>query len=215
MVSVLLVGFLLAGLYSILFQTQIVFENAQDSLEVRQEGRIAVNQLVAELRMAGYGIDNLPEALIDARPYGLAFAADIDGGSPELPCDVAKESATDGGAERLIYRLEGGALLRNVDCWDGNAWTSQYADQPVARNVLGTQPIFRYYDASGTELVPGVLGILPLPILPGAQGLDADQREAVRTIRVELELEGSDPTAPHQPAPHFQIHTRVQLRNAG
>jgi hypothetical protein len=159
-----------------------------------------VNELTIELRMAGFDIGNLTESISSATGTELAFASDIDGGSPDPPCDATSETATNGGAERITYRLQGGELLRSVDCWNGSAWSNDSTDLPMARNVLSVQPLFRYFDEDDTEMVPG------------AGGLTAAQRAAVRSIGIEIELE--DPTdIPGQETARFSVRTRVTLRN--
>ena len=93
LVSLLIVTLLLAGLYSVLFQTQTSFEAQQIAMTLRQEARIVVDGVAIELRMTGFDVGNLPEAITDARTSRLVFVADIDGGSAEPPCDVAVETA--------------------------------------------------------------------------------------------------------------------------
>ena len=51
LVSMLLVSLLLGALYSVVFQSQANFEAQQDESSVRQEMRVAFNQLVVELRI--------------------------------------------------------------------------------------------------------------------------------------------------------------------
>jgi len=200
LVSLLIVSLLLGGLYTVLFQTQTSFESQQHAMSLRQEARVVVNELAIELRMVGFDIGNLTETITAARSTELAFVTDIDGGSPEPPCDATIEAAANGGAERITYRLQGGELLRSVDCWNGAAWSNDSSDLPMARNVLSDQPLFRYFDENDTEMVPG------------AGGLTASQRAAVRSIGIEIELE--DPTdIPGQGTASFSVRTRVTLRN--
>ncbi len=200
LVSMLLVSFLLAGLYTVLFQTQTSFEAQQAAMTLRQEARIVLNELTIELRMIGYDIGNVPEIIPTADTDWLAFVTDIDNGSADPPCNAAIEAAANGGAERITYQVQGSELLRSVDCWDGAMWSADSTDLPVARNVLSLAPLFRYFDANDTELVPGV------------GGLTLAQRAAVRSIGIDIELQ--DPTVvPGQPQATFTVRTRVTLRN--
>ena len=202
LVSLLLVGILLAGLYTVLFQTQTSFEAQQDAMNLRQEARVMLSELTRDLRIAGYDIGNLPEVLVDARAGSLIFVADVDDGSAESPCGAAIEAAANGGAERVTYRRQNGLLERTVDCWDGNAWSNEYTDLPLARNLLDTDPLFRYFDADDVELIPG------------GTGLSAAQRAAVRSISINIEMEDPDVQLLGRPHATFTIRTQVQLRNA-
>ncbi|HEX9699773.1 MAG TPA: prepilin-type N-terminal cleavage/methylation domain-containing protein [Acidobacteriota bacterium] len=200
LVSLLIVSFLLGGLYTVVFQTQTSFEAQQMAMTLRQEARIVLNSMTVELRMAGFDIGNLTEIISDADVDRLAFVTDIDGGSPEPPCDAVIEAAANGGAERITYALLNGELLRSVDCWNGAAWSPDSNDLPLARNVLSAAALFRYFDENDAEL------------FPGAGGLTAAQRAAVRSIGIDLELE--DPTIlPGKPQASFAVRTRVTLRN--
>jgi prepilin-type N-terminal cleavage/methylation domain-containing protein len=200
LVSLLVVSLLLGGLYTVLFQTQASFEHQQMAMSLRQEARIVLSELTVELRMVGFDIGNLTEVVTDARATQMAFVTDIDGGSPDPPCGAAIEGSANGGAERISYRLQTGELLRSVECWNGAVWSADSTDLPVARNVLSAQPLFRYFDDTDAELVPG------------GGGLSTAQRAAVRSIGIEIELE--DPTViPGQPTATFSVRTRVTLRN--
>ena len=91
LVSMLLMTFILGGAYTVLFQSQATSEAQQDALALRQQARVAMNTIVPELRMAGFGMENLTEALEDARSDRVVFVADIDNGSPALPCNAGFE----------------------------------------------------------------------------------------------------------------------------
>lgn len=201
LVSLLITSLLLAALYTVLFQTQISFESQQEIMELRQAARVALDQMTADMRLAGLDLANVPDAVLEASADRMVFAADIDNGSSELPCDAAFELAPDGGVERFTYRREDGNLLRSVDCWNGSTWTSEYSDQVVARNVLDATPLFRYFDADNNELDPG------------GGSLDAGQRADVRTVRITMALEDTGSQALDRPRADFHMRTMVRLRN--
>lgn len=202
LISMLLVGLLLAGLYAVLFQTQASFEAQEDAMNLRQEARVILNELTIELRVAGYDIGNLPEIIVDAAVDRLSFVADIDDGDAEAPCGAATEAAVNGGAERVTYRHQSGLLLRTIDCWDGSAWANEYTDAVVARNLLATNPLFRYFDAADVELVP-------------VGTLTTAQRAVVRSIALNIEMEDPELQVLGRPHATFAIGTHVLLRNAG
>ena len=202
LVSLLIVSLILAALYTVLLHTQASFEAQGETMALRQSARVIVDQLATELRMAGFDIGNLPEALVDARADSVTFVLDVDNGSAEPPCGAAIEDAVDGGAERFSYRVQSGNLLRSVDCWDGASWSNEYTDQTFAENLLSTAPLFRYYESDGNELVLG------------GGSLSAAQRALVKTIVIAVEVESPDRQLMGKPNVDFRIRTRVTLRNA-
>ena len=202
-VSLALMSFILGGAYTVLFQSQAVSEAQQDSLALRQQARVTMNTVVQELRMAGFRMGNLAEALEDARTDRITFVADIDNGSPNPPCNAGFEDAVDGGAERITYIFQNGNLERSIDCWNGAAWVNEYTNQIVTRNLINGGPVFQFFDENGTELVPA------------ATGLTAAERDAVRNVQITLVLEDPDLQVLGEPNVGFQLTSRATLRNAG
>ena len=203
LVATLVISMLLAAVYTVLFQTQATIESQQDIMELRQQARVAVNQLAIELRMAGYDLGNLTEPFVQADTDQIVFVADIDAGSVEILCGAAVENAVGGGAERIDYHLVAGWLVRTVDCWDGATWTNAYTNQPLAANVLNEEPLFQYLDAAGNELVVG------------QTGLTAAQRALVRSIIITLVLENADRQALGDETVRYRIQKQLGIRNAG
>jgi len=203
MVATLLGSLLLASVYTVLFQTQATIESQQEMVELRQQARVAVNQMTIELRMAGYDLGNLTESFVQADTDQIVFVADIDAGSVEIPCGAAFEGAADGGAERIDYQVVAGWLVRTVDCWDGATWTNEYTNQRLAANVLSEEALFQYFDAAGNELVVG------------AGGLTAAQRALVRSIVITLVLENPDSQALGIETTRYRLQKRLGVRNSG
>jgi len=198
-VSVVLVG----GLYEVLFQSQATQKSAQDQAALRQQARVAMNQVADELRMAGHDLGSAPELLTYAGVNQVTLVADIDDGNAAPPCGAGDEAAVGGGAERVDYRLVGTDLLRSVDCWNGAAWGAEYTDQVAAADVQSARPLFRYFDEDGTEL------------LPGGGSLSAADRDRVRVVVIQLDLTNADVQAVGDVNVDFELLTSVRLRNAG
>jgi len=203
MVATLLGSLLLASVYTVLFQTQATIESQLKMVELRQQARVAVNQMTIELRMAGYDLGNLTESFVQADTDQIVFVADIDAGSVEIPCGAAFEGAADGGVERIDYQVVAGWLVRTVDCWDGATWTNEYTNQRLAANVLSEEALFQYFDAAGNELVVG------------AGGLTAAQRALVRAIVITLVLENPDSQALGIETTRYRLQKRLGVRNSG
>ena len=202
LVAMVVAMVLLGGLISVLFQSQVTQEAQQDLTDLRQQARVALNQIADELRMAGYDLGSAPERLDTAGASSLAFVADVDDGNASPPCDLADETAVGGGAERVAYRILGTDLLRTVDCWDGGAWGNEYTDQVVAQNVQTAQPLFLYFDEDGNQLDPG------------GGTLNGTDRDRVHVVQINLSFLGTDTQALGEANVDFQIETTVRLRNA-
>lgn len=201
MISTAVLGVLVGGAFGLLFRSQVTFELQQADQDVRQQARVSLDILTIELRMAGYDIGNLPDAITQAGTNVLQFVGDIDDGSAGPPCGAGFETAVDGGAERITYELTAGRLQRSVECWDGAAWSVEYQDQVVAENLLGDQALFRFFDEDGIELVPA-----------GAE-LSSAQRDEVRSVTIAMRLLDSRDLVDGQQAA-FNISGRVGLPNA-
>ncbi len=203
LVSFTVMTLLLTGLYTVLVQTQGTFDAQQDAMALLQQARTAVDSLAFELRMAGSNIDNVPEAVEVASATQVVFAADIDGGSILPPCGAGYETAAEGGAERITYKVQGTQLLRDVDCWDGANWNNEYSDQVVVDNLVAAGPVFRFFDENGAELIAG------------GGPLSAAQRDALRLIMIDLSLEDAEDHLVAESFEGMRIFTQVKLRNRG
>lgn len=203
MVASLIILLLLGAVYSVLFQSQATIESQLALMDLRQQARVAANQMTADLRMTGYDLGNLSESLLHADADHVIFVADIDAGSTEVPCGAVSENAAGGGAERIDYHVVAGLLVRTVDCWDGNSWTNEYTDQRLAANLLSLEPVFRYLDGTGVELA--VAG----------GGLTAAQRDQVRSIVVTLVLEHPDIQVLDGQRVRYRLEKQVGMRNSG
>ena len=200
MVTVLLMTLMMSGMYSMLFQGQATFDAQQDAMALRQQARVAMDEMATNIRMAGASIDNLPAPLVQGAAETIVFVADIDAGNAAPPCGAAVENALNGGAERITYRVVQGALLRSIDCWDGATWTVEYTDQVMARDLVGPGPTFRYLDTDGVELVP-------------AGNLTAAQLDLVRAVAIDLSLQDAEKQVLPDSFVGFEMTTLVQLRN--
>ena len=202
MLSLLLMTFVMGGVYSVLFQNQANFEAQQDDMSLRQGARVAMDLVSWELRIAGYRIENVPEVISQATSTSVQFATDQDDGSPSLPCDQAIEDAINGGAERITYTLNNGDLLRSVDCWDGTTWANEVNNQTLARNLVGEQTLFRYFDGDGAQ------------IAPSGDPLTAAERDEIRSVMINLTMIDTSKTqVVGSSYTSFQMTNHVKLAN--
>jgi len=129
----------------------------------------------------------------------IQFAADIDDGDTDAPCDASFENAANGGAERVTYTLSGTDLTRSVDCWNGSTWTSEISAQVLIPALDSGRTIFRFYAADGTEMTGT---------------LSSANRDAIRSIGIQLDLE--DTSYGHvggREYSTYQIASRVEVHN--
>ena len=113
LITVLLMTVIMSGMYTVLFQGEATFDAQQDAMALRQQARVAMDEMATQIRMAGASIDNLPAPLVQGAAETFVFVADIDAGSAAPPCGAAVENAPNGGAERITFRVVNGALLRS------------------------------------------------------------------------------------------------------
>jgi len=202
-IAMAVMGVLMGGAMSLLFRTQVTFEVQQQQAGVRQQARMAFDLVGNELRLAGYQMGNLTEAITAASTNSISFVGDIDDGDAGVPCDASIENATDGGAERVTYQIVSGELLRSVDCWNGSVWSSEITDQVVATNLTGSQALFTYYDKNGNQIVPG-----------SGTSLSSSERAEIRTLAIALNvLDPSEPIETNAEHASFEISGRVRLPN--
>lgn len=199
-IAAAVLGLMMAGAFTMLFRSQVTFELQLANMEIRQQARVALDRMSTELRLAGYRIDNLPDALTRGGANVIQFVGDIDDSDAGPPCGAAFETAANGGAERIQYQLQTGELLRTLDCWDGSAWSNEFSNQVVTDNLVGAQTIFRYFDEDGAELIPA-----------GAE-LTAAQLADVRLVTIDLAmLDSENPVEGNNP--EFDLGARVRLPN--
>jgi Tfp pilus assembly protein PilW len=204
LVATLLTSLIMGSLLTLLVQSEGTFDVQQDQMEMRQEARVALDNVLGELRLAGFDLGSLDGPAVRAAAANfLSVVADLDNGSPDPPCSAASEDATGGGAERVTYALTSGRLLRTVACWNGVAWAVESDGDVVAVNLVGEQTVFRYFDASGAE------------IAPGGGWLTSEERESVRSVEVALDMEDTgDRQAVGDIHTEFRLVGRAELRNA-
>lgn len=194
LISTTMLVVLMGSLFTVFNQSQVTFEAQEDAIEMRQRARVAVDLLSREARLAGYMIDNLPQAVTTASTTTLQFAADIDDGNAAFPCDAGDENAVDGGAERITYAVTAGQLLRSVDCWDGTTWSNEITNAVMAENLVANRVVFRYFDSTGAEI-------------GGGGALTTAQRDEIRSIAFAVDM--MDTTKEQQVGK--DVHTNYQL----
>ena len=199
MVAATLLAMVMGGVLGLLTSGQNTFEAQTADISMRQGARVAVDRITRETRLAGYGIDNIPQVFTIASATSIQFAADLDDGSPAAPCDAAFENATNGGAERITYSVVDTALTRSVECWNGSSWTAEVGSQALIWNLVAGQTVFTYFDEDGTPLTGT---------------LTSAQRDAIRSVAIRIDLE--DDSYNHIGAREhtaYELSSQVEIHN--
>jgi len=199
MISATLLAMVLGGVLPLLTGGQNTYEAQTADMSIRQGARVALDKATRETRLAGYGIDNVPQVFTIASATSLQFAADIDDGDVDSPCGASFETATNGGAERLTYAVSGTNLMRSVDCWNGTAWTSEISNQVLIEDLASGQTVFRFFDGNGAAMTGT---------------LSSASRDAIRSVAIRLDLE--DTSYNHlgdQDHTTYQITSQVEVHN--
>ena len=201
LVASLVMALTTAGFLAWFGQSLGFYERHTDNSALRQEARIVLSRMATEFRAAGYEIGNLTDGVTIASSTQLQIVGDIDDSDPTGPCDAAAEGATNGGAERVTYALEGTMLRRTVDCWTGAGWLVGMQDNIMLTKLVAGERLFDYYDASGTSL-PTDAGPLT--------GMIGD----VRLIETTLHLIDTEATViVGEGPPEFNLSRFVRLNN--
>ncbi len=199
MISAVLIAMILAGVLPLLTGGQNAYEAQSADMSMRQGARVALDKVTRETRLAGYGIDNIAQVFTIASASSIQFAADVDDGDTDAPCDASFENAANGGAERLTYSVSGTNLTRSVDCWNGTTWTSEISNQVLIADLDTSQTVFRFFDENGTEMTGT---------------LSSANRDAIRSVAIQLDLE--DNSYDHlgdQEHSTYQIASQVEVHN--
>jgi len=202
MVASLIMLVVMGAMYAGVEQTEVFWDAYAGQMDMRQRARVALDQMVDEVRMAGYDIGNVPEVLSQADDFAIQFVGDIDDGDAAGICDAAIEATSNAGAERVSYYVQGGDLMQTIDCWDGSAWVLDDTPTTMLTDLDPNTPVFRFYDFTGTRV----------PLSGGA--LDQETRAAVLSVAITLDLEDlADRQFVGDDHPRLDLEANVRLHN--
>ncbi len=159
LVSLVILGFTMAGLFTCLDHTQRAWAIGAARVESQQGARVALERLTRELRSAGAGSDAF-DAISVAEPDRITLHSDLDG-----------DGAATGRGETVAWRLVDRVLRRDAG---GGA-------QPVVDGVRSL--VLEYLDATGRPAAaPGAARtvVVTLTTEGGAGGAGATTTIATR-----------------------------------
>jgi prepilin-type N-terminal cleavage/methylation domain-containing protein len=169
--------------------TRTVDVNTADQLQALT----ALSVMTRDLRAAAPVRPSNTPAFLVARPNEAVFTANIE--TSTRPVQITIRLEADGRVvEEFVLPNEG--ALPDVG-WDTANPQVRYITSFVVNAVAG-EPMLRYFDQSGTELVPG------------ATGLTEQQRRNVAAVELNLLVSGD----PSGQTSRFAAESRVRLPNA-
>jgi type IV pilus assembly protein PilW len=195
---------ILMGIMQVFEPSNLAYQTSQRKLNVQQNGRVAMDIMVRQIRMAGYFPENIDtnaandqtNSIEIATDQALAIAGDLDGS----------------GASNAFFFCLDGAGLRRVRGVRGAAASYTCSSREVLAESV-TSVGFAYYDANNN----------PIPNPPaGPYQLDAQaagavpsfantaQRAAVRRVVITLTAREN---VPNQPPQTYTLTSDVRLRN--
>jgi type IV pilus assembly protein PilW len=188
--------------------SNLAYQSAQRKLDVQQNGRVAMDMMVRQIRTAGYFPANFDTDTTndEANPVeiatdaALAVAGNLDGSVSPNDKNLTFFFCLDSGGLRMVKGARGAAA--SYTCANGNI---------LAESV--TSLSFAYYDTSNNpapnppaapyQLDGQVVGVAPT-------FADTTQRAAVRRVVITLTARES---VPNQPAQTYTLTSDVRLRN--
>ncbi len=234
MVSLLIFLVVLMALYQLFETSHSTYSSGTRRQDVQQQARLAMEEIVRSLRMAGYvsenydgdGTNDLPAGTARihiATPNALAVFGNLDGsvynaGPPVVPashvffyCPIPQP---DGSNRLLIKRSTDPTDVRTYTCDTTTAtYVTAGVQHSITADVLADNVSllrFTFFDQNGAQIT-GTGGNLDNKAPSNALNLTPrTERDAVRTIVVTLQ---TTETAPHQKTQVYMLTSTVRLRN--
>jgi prepilin-type N-terminal cleavage/methylation domain-containing protein len=207
MVAMSIFLLILVGIFQIFDPSSRAYSTTERKLDVQQNGRVAMDAMSRQIRMAGYFPENidadntndLANSIQVATESALSIAGDLDGSGASNVFTFCRSNAG-------LWRVKGPiGVASSYTCPSGNN-----ADL-LAESVTGLS--FAYFDVNNNPIPSPPIG----PYSLDGQGLAAvpsfvttTERAAVRRVVIAVTARE---TVPGQPAQTFNLTSDVRLRN--
>jgi len=209
LISVSIFALVIIGIYNLFDTSRATYVSGQRKVDVQQNARAALDEIVREIRMTGYFPENFPtpptpplaNPIQVATNAALAVHGDLDGS---------------GGSQVFLFCLDGSLLRRRVAAQGSvNAYTC-----PLGQNLLDTVLAEYVTSLSFTYLAADNTPIPNPPTAPyqlDSQALGAapsfattTQRGAVSTVLITLT---ATEVVPGQQPQTYTLTSSVRIRN--
>jgi hypothetical protein len=203
LVSLMIFLVVLLAIYQLFDTSHATYASGTKKQDVQQQARLAMEEIVKRVRMAGYFPENFT-----ATPAALANRIRI---GAETGLAVYGDMDQTAASKIFLFCFDGNSIRTNTGAiGDVNAYTCNQGEV-LADNITGLS--FQYFDAANTLIAPTAL----VPTLDG-QGLGAvpdmttpTMRDSIRTVVVTLTARE---TVIHQDPQVYTLTSTVRLRNA-
>ncbi len=195
---------ILLGVFQVFEPSNTAYQSSQRKLSVQQNGRIAMDMIVRQIRMAGAFPENfdanpandLANGVQIATDTALAIAGDLDGS----------------GASNAFLFCRDASGLRRVRGAIGNAASYTCGNGDILAESV-TSLSFAYYDANNNPVPNPPTAPYQLDgQAPGAAPTFVTTTERAAVRRVVIKLTARE-TVPNQPAQTYTLNSDVRLRN--
>ena len=195
---------ILMGIMQVFEPSNLAYQTSQHKLNVQQNGRVAMDIMARQIRMAGYFPENIDTNTANDQSNSIEIATDA-------AVAVAGDLDGSGATNAFFFCLDNGGLKR-VQGARGVAASYTCANGTVLAESV-TSLAFAYYDANNNPIPNPPAG----PYQLDAQAVGAapnfattTQRAAVRRVVITLTARES---VPNQPAQTYTLTSDVRLRN--
>jgi prepilin-type N-terminal cleavage/methylation domain-containing protein len=195
---------ILMGIMQVFEPSNLAYQSSQHKLNVQQNGRVAMDIMARQIRMAGYFPENIDTNNANDQSNSVEVATDA-------ALAVAGDLDATGTTNTFFFCLDNGGLKR-VTGARGAAGSYTCANGAVLAESVTTLR-FAYYDVNGNPVPNPPAG----PYQLDAQGVGAapnfattTQRAAVRRVVITLTAREA---VPNQPAQTYTLTSDVRLRN--
>jgi type IV pilus assembly protein PilW len=195
---------ILMGIMQIFEPSNLAYQASQRKLDVQQNGRVAMDIMVRQIRMAGYFPENIDTNTANDQANSVEVATDTS-------LAIAGDLDASGATNTFFFCLDSGGLKR-VRGARGVASSYTCANGSVLAEAV-TSLRFAYYDANNNPVPNPPATPYQLDAqAPGAAPTFATttQRGAVRRVVISLTAREA---VPGQPAQQYTLTSDVRLRN--
>jgi type IV pilus assembly protein PilW len=195
---------ILMGIMQVFEPSNLAYQTSQRKLDVQQNGRVAMDVMVRQIRMAGYFPENIDTNTANDQANSVEIATDAALG-------VAGDLDNSGASNAFFFCLDSGGLKR-VRGARGTAASYTCSNGEVLAEAV-TSLAFAYYDANNNPVpnpptTPYQLDAQAVGAAPSFA--NTTQRAAVRRIVITLTARE---TVANQPAQTYTLTSDVRLRN--